>query len=293
MPFYRKVVTSFCAVLSSGLSEAHLNVCRGRHHPKSSRAWRNAERVCLIYLKCVHRCSNNCKKPPQKLRKGRLGRLLMWKESRTGEERDQQTDAGTAVPRGSYHPSHIIAPPPPCLPVAHLVQFLLIFTHYLTTQRGSEPSLYFHSCLPSDHGIKSGLRGFCSHLENDCEGFWKRLLSSPRWTTAVCWSPTLCLLLTVSSLAAEVGNHERGSPPARVWLSASVQETAPPVWLLLCQRYRYVLWRFVLFGAKYPQSNWWLTFKVSAKQHFKFVFYLYIYILLGVVVACAYLWCSG
>lgn len=56
----------------------------------------------------------------------------------------------------------------------------------------------------------------------------------------VCVSPALCLLLIVLGLAAGADHYERGSPPARVWVSAPVQKTAPQMWLLLCPCQRYV-----------------------------------------------------
>lgn len=56
----------------------------------------------------------------------------------------------------------------------------------------------------------------------------------------VCVSPALCLLLIVLGLAAGVDHYERGSPPARLWVSAPVQKTAPQMWLLLCPCQRYV-----------------------------------------------------
>lgn len=110
----------------------------------------------------------------------------------------------------------------------------IIFAHYLTTQRDRrvEVSLVFCCSLSSWHSYSI----FVSQWFLLTVGLWPRssLFTSPisfgnyhRNSVCacvhVCVRPALCQLLIVLGLAAGVDHHERGSPPARVWVSAPVQ----------------------------------------------------------------------
>lgn len=101
---------------------------------------------------------------------------------------------------------------------------------------GAEDGLRFCCSSSSHHGIETEFFFFF------CCSDWSSVNCWTCWCVCVCscvCRPALCCLpLIVWGVGR---HHEGGSPPARVWVSAPVQETAQHMWLLLRSGQRQVL----------------------------------------------------
>lgn len=152
---------------------------------------------------------------------------------RTERRRDWEADARTAMqhvsslPLPHHSPSHSL---PLCCSLtystfgpSHNLCPLLWPQRAARERRGALPLWVFLQPFFKSWDRKSLFhpRGFYLDLDYD----WRALcaLSLPSPAGIVCVHVLMwCLPLIVLSLAAGVDHHERGSPPARVWVSAPV-----------------------------------------------------------------------